>query len=436
MPRPLVAIIGRPNVGKSTLFNRLTKSRNAIVDDQPGVTRDRIYGTVEWADRMFDIVDTGGIILEGDGQIEVGIREQAFFATEEATLTLLMVDAATGPTDEDMRITKQLLKAKRPIIIVANKADNPQLEWDSGTFVQLGAGEPFAISALHGRNMWELIDEIGKRIPITDFAPPSECDVRIAIIGRPNVGKSSLVNLLLGEDRMLVADAAGTTRDSIDSRLNFQSKSIVLTDTAGLRRRSKIERGLEQFTLVRSYRALEGADVAIMLVDAKIGFGTTEDAIMKFAWDKGIGLIVAMNKWDLVEKDQMSSKKLEQDFYDRYPQLESVPLRFISVHNKLRIFKTLEQAIQISEARKKKIATSELNRWLEPLWKGRPPPAVKAKYIKVKFITQTGITPPRFSIFCSHADLVPDNYKRYIERQFRLQFPYIGCNIFFEYRQK
>ncbi len=436
MPRPLVAILGRPNVGKSTLFNRLTHSRDAIVDDQPGVTRDRIYGVVEWGDRWFDLVDTGGIILDKDGQIEAGIRDQAFFAAEEATLSILLVDATTGPTDEDQRIAKQLLKAKLEFIVVANKADNPQLEYDSSAFMKIGGGEPLPLSALHGRNIWELTEEIGKRIPDIAFAEPPRSDARIAIVGRPNVGKSSLVNLLLGAERMLVADAAGTTRDAVDSILNFQNKTLIITDTAGLRRRSKVSERLEHFTLVRAYRALEGADVAIVVVDATIGFGTTEDAIMKYAWDHGIGMIVAVNKWDAIEKDKGTAREREKEFYDRYPHFESVPIRFISVYEKQRVFKMLEQAVNIAEMRREKIGTSALNKWIEPLWKGRPPPAIKAKYIRVKYITQTSVAPPRFAIFCSHADLVPDNYKRFIERKFREQFTYEGVPVIFEYHAK
>lgn len=436
MSKPLVAIIGRPNVGKSTLFNRLTKSRTAIVDDEPGVTRDRLYGTVEWGTNKFDVIDTGGIVLDSDGQIEVGIRDQAIFASEQSDLTLLLVDAQTGITQDDLRIAKLLLKNKKPLLITVNKSDNPTLEIDSANFYQLGAGEPFAISALHGRNIWEFIEKIASFLTFSTSQSNIEFDCRVAIVGRPNVGKSSFVNLLLGENRMLVADEAGTTRDSVDSVLKFQSKSILLTDTAGLRKRTKVKRGIEQFSTLRSYRALSNAEVGLVILDATTDFGNSEEYIFQFAWENGIGLVVAMNKWDAIEKDETEFLKVEKRFYDRFPYLEGVPFKAISVKKKQRVFKVLDEVLQVSENRKRKITTSELNEWLHGLWTHRPPPATKGKFLKLRYVTQSDVAPPKFIIFCSYPELLATSYKRFIEKQFRKQFSFNGVPLSFDYRKK
>lgn len=436
MPSPLVAIIGRPNVGKSTIFNRLTKSKSAIVDDEPGVTRDRLYGTVEWKNRVFNIVDTGGIILSPKETIEIGMRDQALFAAEQANLILLVVDAQTGITQDDLTICKLLLKLKRNLLIIANKSDNPTLELNTAEFYQLGAGEPIAISALHSRNLYELLDTIISKLPFSEHSTEEKYDCRVAIVGRPNVGKSSLVNLLLGEERMLVSEKAGTTRDSVDTLLKFQKRLIVLTDTAGLRRKSKVKRGIEQFSMIRSFQALSNSDVGIVLLDATSDFGNNEDDIFQFAWEHGVGLVVAMNKWDAIPKNHKTIQDVENRFFDRYPYLEGVPFRTISVLQKQRVFKVLEDVLKVADNRNKRIITSELNEWLHGLWENRPPPSIKGKHLKLHYVVQQDIAPPKFLIFCKYPELLPEQYKKFIEKQMRMNFEFWGVPIKLEFRRK
>ncbi|HRH67484.1 MAG TPA: ribosome biogenesis GTPase Der, partial [Bacteroidia bacterium] len=378
----IVAIVGRPNVGKSTLFNRLTESRKAIVDEHSGVTRDRHYGHAEWNGKKFSVIDTGGYVRGSDDIFEEEIRRQVEVAIEEADLLLFVVDVELGITDLDDAMAKVLRKSKKKVFIVANKVDNPQRIPDSAVFYKLGLGDPYCISSISGSGTGELLDDLVKELP-KEFVDETEGLPRFAIVGQPNVGKSSLLNMLTGEERSIVTPLAGTTRDTIHQRYSKYGHDFLLVDTAGVRRKNRVKEDLEYYSVLRSIRAIEEADVCLFMIDAQSGINAQDLAIFSLIERNKKGVVIIVNKWDLMEKDQHSVKKYTEMIESKIVPFTDVPIVFTSVHDKQRIHKALEMAVHVYENRIKKIKTSELNDYILPIMEKTPPPTVKGKYVKV-----------------------------------------------------
>ena len=414
----VIAIVGRPNVGKSTLFNRLTESRSAIVDEQSGVTRDRHYGHVEWNGKKFSIIDTGGYVRGSEDAFEGAIRTQVEFAIEEADMILFILDVETGITASDDAVAGILRKSGKKIFLVANKVDNPQRIAQAAEFYNFGLGEPFSISSINGTGTGELLDEIAKSLP-KEFVDESEGLPKFAIIGQPNVGKSSLLNMLIGEERSIVTPVAGTTRDAIHQRYSKYGHDFILVDTAGIRRKARVTEDLEFYSVLRSIKAIEEADVCLLMIDAEKGLTAQDLAIYHLIEKNNKGVLVIINKWDLVEKDSMSSKVFTDNLLEKLAPFNDVPVIFTSVVNKQRVFQALELAIEVFLNRKKKIKTSELNDYLLPIIENTPPPSIKGKYIKIKYITQLPTPTPQFAFFCNLPQYINDSYKRFIENKLR-----------------
>lgn len=431
----LVAIVGRPNVGKSTLFNRLTDSRSAIVDEMAGVTRDRTYGKGEWNGKKFSVIDTGGYVIGSDDIFESEIRKQVKVALDEANIILFVVDVKCGIMDDDQTVASLLRKTNKKVFLVVNKVDNHALQNDATEFYSLGLGELYNISSINGSGTGELLDEMTKHMTAEDEKEENELP-KFAIVGRPNVGKSSLTNALLGIDRNIVTDIAGTTRDAIHSHYKAYGKDFILVDTAGIRKKSKVEEGLEYYSVMRSVRAIEECDVCLLMLDAKLGFEAQDMNIFSLAQKNRRGIVILVNKWDLVEKDTSTMKKMEDEIRAKLAPFKDVPILFISALNKQRIMKAVETAIEVYENRTKKIPTRELNDFILPVIESYPPPSTKGKSVKIKFATQLPTHAPTFAFYCNLPQYIPESYSRYIENKMREHFNFTGVPIQIFFRKK
>lgn len=430
----IVAIVGRPNVGKSTLYNRLTESRKAIVDDQSGVTRDRHYGVAEWIGKQFTVIDTGGYVAHSEDVFEAAIREQVIIAIEEATVILFMVDVTTGITDLDDSIADLLRRSKKPVMVVANKVDNNKLLDDIHQFYSFGLGDIFSISSMTGSGTGELLDEVVSHFQEEDEEP--SLLPKYAIVGRPNVGKSSLINALIGKDRNIVTPIAGTTRDSIHIHYNQFGHEFMLIDTAGLRKKTKVKENIEFYSVMRTIKALEEADVIILMIDAVEGMESQDVNIFHLAEKNKKGVVILVNKWDLIEKNNKTTKVFEDEIRQRLAPFSDVPIVFTSVTEKQRIFKAVEAASKVFENKTKKIPTSKLNDTLLPIIENYPPPALKGKYVKIKYITQINASSPMFAFFCNLPQYIKEPYKRFLENKLREHFDFSGVPIQIYFRQK
>lgn len=430
----IVAIVGRPNVGKSTLYNRLTETRKAIVDDMSGVTRDRHYGLAEWTGKIFTVVDTGGYVAGSEDLFEIAIREQVLIAIEEATVILFMVDVTTGVTDLDDSIADLLRRSKKPVLIVANKVDNNQLLNETHQFYSLGLGDIYGISSMTGSGTGELLDETIKHF--NEEEPEVSTLPKYAIVGRPNVGKSSLINALIGKDRNIVTPIAGTTRDSIHIHYNQFGHDFMLIDTAGLRKKTKVKENIEFYSVMRTIKALEEADVSILMIDAVEGIESQDINIFHLAEKNKKGIVILINKWDLIEKTHKTTKAFEEQIREKIAPFTDVPIVFTSVTEKQRIFKAIEAASKVYENKNKKIPTSKLNDVMLPLIESYPPPSLKGKYVKIKYITQLSGSSPIFAFFCNLPQYIKEPYKRFLENKLREHFDFSGVPIQVYFRQK
>ena len=431
----IVAIVGRPNVGKSTFFNRLIQKRQAIVDSVSGVTRDRHYGKTDWNGKEFSVIDTGGYIVGSDDIFEGEIRKQVDLAIEEANAILFLVDAQQGVTDMDMTVAKHLRKSDKPIFLVANKVDNGQIMQEAVELYALGMGDYFCISSINGSGTGELLDELIAKLP--DAEAEEESDLpRFAIVGRPNVGKSSFVNALVGEERNIVTDIAGTTRDSLDTHYTKFGHDFVLVDTAGVRKKKKVSEDLEFYSVMRSIRSIEYSDVCLLLIDATLGFESQDQSIFHLADKNRKGIVILVNKWDLVDKDTHTTKAYEAAIREKIAPFTDVPILFISALTKQRLLKALEIAIKVSEDRKARISTSKLNDVMLPFIEHNPPPATKGKYIRIKFCTQLPTKTPTFAFFANLPQYIKEPYKRYIENKLRESFNFSGVPLQIFFRKK
>jgi len=430
----IVAIVGRPNVGKSTLYNRLTESRKAIVDDFSGVTRDRHYGIAEWVGRSFNVIDTGGYVANSEDVFEAAIREQVVIAIEEATCILFVVDVTTGITDLDDEIASILRKGKKPVFVVVNKVDNNAQQSDATEFYALGLGDIYNISSMTGSGTGELLDEVIKTF---DDEPAEENTLpKYAIVGRPNVGKSSIINALIGQERNIVTPIAGTTRDSIHIHYNRYGHEFMLIDTAGMRKKTKVKENIEFYSVMRTIKALEEADVIILMVDAQEGIESQDINIFHLAEKNKKGIMVVINKWDLIEKNTKTVKVFEEMIHEKIAPFTDVPIVFTSVTEKQRLLKVIETADMVYQNRAKKIPTSKLNDIMLPIIENYPPPALKGKHVKIKYVTQIAGTSPMFAFFCNLPQYIKEPYKRFIENKLRENFDFAGVPIQIFFRQK
>lgn len=437
MRTPIVVIVGRPNVGKSTLFNRLTKSNDAIVDDVSGVTRDRLYGEADWNGKVFKIIDTGGYVPESKDKYEKAIREQVEIALEEADSIMFVVDGKFGLSPIDQDIARMLMTSSKPSYLLVNKLDTPQKESEKAEFYSLGLEKVFDVSAVNGRNLGDLLDDLLENIDFSDEEAEQKDLLHLAILGRPNVGKSSLVNALLGYDRSIVTDIPGTTRDSTNSILKYYGEKIVLVDTAGMRKKTRVKENIEFFSYVRTLRALGDCDTAVIMIDANIGLEKQDQKIIEEAYRRRKGIIIAVNKWDMIEKDSKTAVKFEKNLRSILSYLEFVPIIFISALTRQRIYKLLELAKRVHAERKKKIPTSELNDALLPEIDKQPPPASPVgREVKIKYATQVGRHYPVFLFFCNYSKHIPDHYKKFLGRLIRKQFGFEGVPITISFRDK
>lgn len=431
----ILAIVGRPNVGKSTLFNRLTGMRQAIVDPTSGVTRDRHYGRSDWNGIEFSIIDTGGYVVGSDDMFENEIRKQVQLAMEEADVILFMVDSREGLTGMDEDISVMLRRSEKKVFVAANKADSSEHVNDASEFYSLGVEQVFPVSAMTGSGTGDLLDEIVKEFDTPDDEEIPEIP-RIAVVGRPNVGKSSLVNALLGVERNIVTPIPGTTRDSVYTRHKGYGFDFFLVDTAGVRKKSKVSENIEFYSVMRSIRAIEHSDVCLLLIDATQGFEAQDINIFSLAQKNHKGIVIVANKWDLIEKQTNTHIDFENQIRQRISPFTDVPVVFTSVLNKQRIYKTIELAHKAYENRRRRITTSKLNEILLPVIENKPPPATKGKYVKVKYITQLKTAFPAFVFFCNLPQYVKDPYKRFIENQIRSNFDFTGAPMEIYFREK
>jgi GTP-binding protein len=420
---PVIALVGRPNVGKSALFNRIIGDNSAIVNDEAGTTRDRHFGRAEWNGHAFWLVDTGGLTDDPHIPMDLEIRRQVLQAIDEADLLLLVVDAKAGLHPSDSRVVDLLREARKPWVLVANKVDDPT-STDFYEFYNLGAGDPIPVSAVNGKNSGDLLDAIVERIP---EAPIDETEaLHVAVIRRPNVGKSSFVNRLLGEKRLVVSDEAGTTRDAIDTPMQYHGRTLVFIDTAGLRRQSKIDDGVEFYSSLRSRRAIDRADICLLLIDAVEGLHNQDLKIATLAWESGRGLVIIVNKWDLMEKDDKSAAKFQKECQEKAPYLRFVPFIFTSALTGQRVTKTLDTLIEVQAERSKRITTAQVNKRLEELIARRQPPQAAGREIKLSYATQVEVAPPTIAVFGNHPELLQEHYVRYLHNGFREAWGFTG----------
>lgn len=430
----IVAIVGRPNVGKSTLYNRLIGERQAIIDDTSGVTRDRQYGNSEWNGKSFTVVDTGGFVESSNDIFETAIRSQVKIAIEEANVLVFIVDVTTGITDLDEEVANMLRRTKKDVFLVVNKVDNNKQQLEANEFWSLGFEDTFFISAITGSGTGELLDGITERLKDEE---PFETELpKFAILGRPNVGKSSLVNALLGEDRNIVTDIAGTTRDSIHTKYSKFDKEFYIIDTAGIRKKSKVHENLEFYSVMRAIRAMEESDVCILMIDAQTGIESQDMSIMGLAHKRNKGIVILVNKWDLLEKETNTARDYEQEIRNKIAPFNDVPIVFVSALEKQRIFKAVESALEVYENRRQKIKTSTLNEVMLKAIEKYPPPAHRGYFVKIKYITQLPTYYPAFAFFCNNPKYIKEGYKNYLENQMRSHFNFTGVPIGIFFRQK
>ncbi len=429
MSRPTVAIIGRPNVGKSTLFNRIVGGRRAIVSERPGTTRDRHFGEGEWGGRRFWVVDTGGLVPDSEEAMDRAIRRQVEFALEESDVVVFLVDGKEGIHPVDRAIADLLRRTERPVLVAVNKLDDLERATEHLEFYELGLGDPVGVSAAVGKGSGDLLDAIVARLPARG-AGEAEDVIAVAVVGRPNVGKSSLVNRLLGEERHVVAPEAGTTRDAVDSLLRYKGKSLNFIDTAGLRRRAKVEDDLEFYSTLRTERAIERADVCVLVVDATVGLHNQDLRIASAAWDRGCGLVVAVNKWDLIEeKDPNTARRGQDALIAKAPFLRYVPFLYLSALTGQRARKVLDLILEVAEERQRRVPTSEVNQVLAALLERSAPPQKPGEEVKLLYASQIGTAPPTFAIVSNRPSDVPESYQRYLAHGFRAQWPFTGSPL-------
>ena len=435
--KPVVAIVGRPNVGKSTFVNRLVGSRNSIVDDQPGVTRDRIYFDVEWQDKFFTVIDTGGIIPGDEDEIMVSIFDQAKIACDEADKIIFLVDGKEGVNPVDYDIANILRQSGKPVFLAVNKIDNPASLIMTSDFYGLALGDPVAISALHGSggvgDILDLVTEDFEKGALQE----DDKTIKIAIVGRPNAGKSSIVNALLNEKRVIVSDVSGTTRDSIDSEITYKDQKFVIIDTAGIRKKAKVDYGVEKFAVERAIKSIKECDVALLVIDAKEGISDQDKKISSIITEAGKGLVIAINKWDLIEdKKSNTINKFEKYLANEIPFLEYAPKIFISALTRQRLPQIFEEGKKVYEQATKRISTGLLNKVIKEAYALNPPQTVKGKRLKVLYTTQVGIQPPHIVIFANNSDLLKDHYKRYLENKLREAFGFFGTPVKISVRER
>ncbi|SNS00617.1 GTP-binding protein [Belliella buryatensis] len=434
----IVAIVGRPNVGKSTFFNRLVEERKAIEDNMSGVTRDRHYGHAQWGGKYFSVIDTGGYVTGSDDVFEAEIRKQVTLALEEASVVLFVVDCHDGLTDLDKEFANVLRTSKKPVYIVANKADNQSQVLMSSEFYALGLGdnEVFPIAAISGSGTGELLDAVISNFPDEGIEDPDAGIPKISILGRPNVGKSSFLNALLGKERSIVTDEAGTTRDAIHTRYKLYGQDFIITDTAGIRKKAKVKEDIEFYSVMRSLRTLEESDVIIVMVDASRGFEAQDMNLISLGIKNNKGIMIMVNKWDLIEKDHKTMEKFKKDIMEKLGENRWIPMIFTSVMNKQRIFQAIELAVKVYENKNRKVATSKINDVMLAEIEKYPPPAWKGKYIKIKYVTQLPTKNPVFAFFCNLPQYIKNPYTRYLENRLRENFEFEGVPIKIVYKKK
>ncbi|MCC6943973.1 MAG: ribosome biogenesis GTPase Der [Thermomicrobiales bacterium] len=439
MTKPIVAIVGRPNVGKSTLFNRLVGERQAIVEDEPGTTRDRVYGTADWRGIDFTIVDTGGLQdeseISGSSHTEIArrTREQARSAIDEADVVVFLVDTKSGLTAGDYDVADLLRRTDKPTILVANKADNLSRRDDVVEFFSLGLGDPVAISSIHGTGTGDLLDLIVEALPEVEEIEETE-GPKIAIVGRPNVGKSRLLNALLGEERAIVSDVPGTTRDSLDTVVMWEGQPVTLIDTAGIRRRGRVETGIEQFSVLRSMRAIDRSDVVLMVIDATEPFTAQDMHIAGYVEDQKKGIVIVLNKWDLIDKGPTTMEEFREESRDALAFMPYAPLVFISAKYGQRVDQVMATALDVVTERERHVSTAQLNKMLREAVAAHPPPSKHGKYIKFYYATQADVAPPTFIFFCNEPKMIHFSYRRYLENQLRQEFGFIGSPVRISFR--
>ena len=431
----IVAIVGRPNVGKSTLYNRMIGERKAIIDDISGVTRDRQYGTCEWNGKQFTVVDTGGFVQNSDDVFEAAIRSQVRIAMEEAQLIVFMVDVTTGITDLDDQMAQILRRSDKDVILAVNKVDNHARLLDANEFWSMGFEETYFLSSVTGSGTGDLLDSVTEKLPEDADDNGSELP-RFAIVGQPNVGKSSLTNALLGEERNIVTDVAGTTRDTIDTHYKKFGKEFIIVDTAGIRKKSKVHENLEFYSVMRAIKAIEECDVCILMIDAQTGIEQQDMNIFRLAQRRHKGIVILVNKWDLIEKETNTARDYENVLRERLAPFRDVPIIFVSALEKQRILRGVEEALKVHENRQRKISTSKLNDVMQEAIERYSPPAHKGKFVKIKYVTQLPLYYPAFAFFCNHPKYIKPPYRNYLENQLRKNFDFTGVPITLFFRQK
>ncbi|KEO83681.1 ribosome biogenesis GTPase Der [Tumebacillus flagellatus] len=430
MPAPIVAIVGRPNVGKSTLFNRLAGERISIVEDKPGITRDRIYSSAEWLDHKFRIIDTGGIEVGDEDEILFRIREQAELAMDEANVIIFLVDGQDGVTPADQEVAQILYRTRKPVVLAVNKLDNPKMMLQNTyDFYELGFGEPFGISSSHGTGLGDMLDEVAKHFPDEYDATYSEDTIKVSLIGRPNVGKSSLVNALLGEERVMVSDIAGTTRDAVDTVFTREGQDFVLIDTAGMRKRGKVYESTERYSVMRAMSAIERSDVCLLVINAEEGIIEQDKRIVGYALEAGRAVIFLVNKWDLLEKDDKTSINFEKAIRKEFPFMPWAPILFVSAETKQRVHKILELVQTVAESHSMRIPTSTVNTIIEDAVTMVAPPTDKGRRLRVYYATQVAVRPPSFAVFVNDPELMHFSYERYLENKLRDAFGFEGTPL-------